>query len=649
MDLFDLVAKITLDTSEFTKNLKASSSEIEAAAGKMKGQMLTATKVGAAAIAAFGVASVKTGSEFDASMSQVAATMGTTTDNITELRDFAKEMGATTVFSATQAADALNYMALAGYTADESMQALPNVLNLAAAGNIDLALASDMVTDAQSALGLTMEESAELVDKMAQTASKSNTSVQQLGEAILTVGGTAKNLSGGTTELSTALGILADNGIKGAEGGTALRNILNSLSAPTQEASELLTNLGVNVFDKATGNMRSLNDVFIDLRDSMDSMTQEQRMNVISTLFNARDMKSAEALLSNVGDRWNELTGYIDDAQGAAEKMAGTQLDNLQGDITLLKSAFEGFQITLSEKLMPVARSLVQWATKLIDNFDKIAPIVIGAATAFGVFAVAINIGNIIKSVTTAFAAFNAILLANPIAIVVAAIAGLVAAIVYLWNNNEEFRNKVTAAWNVIKGAAIALKDAIVGAWNNVVSAWDKVKTAVNNLKQTISNAFESVKSTVQNVVNSALNWGRDLIQNFIDGITAKWQSLKNTVSNVAGTVKSFLGFSEPEEGPLSNFHTYAPDMMDLFIKGIKDNEKRLQNQIASTFDFGKFTVSAAADVGAYGNGTSLAGNGMSIYGDVNITIDGAGKNAEQIGRDLYKMLIRQGATAYAY
>ncbi len=222
------------------------------AAGKVgsalkTGLSVAATAIGAAttAVGAFGKSAIDVGMSFDSSMSQVAVTMGKTTDEIGDLRQFAMEMGANTAFSATQAAEALNYMALAGYDSQQAMEALPNVLNLAAAGGMELATASDMVTDAQSALGLTMDESAQLVDKMAMASSKSNTSVAQLGEAILTVGGTAKNLAGGTTELSTALGILADNGIKGAEGGTALRNIILSLSAPTDTAAAAMEALGL--------------------------------------------------------------------------------------------------------------------------------------------------------------------------------------------------------------------------------------------------------------------------------------------------------------------------------------------------------------------------------------------------------------------
>ena len=164
-----------------------------------------AAVAGTAAVTAFAKSAVSAGADFDASMAQVAATMGTTVDKIGDLRDFAQQMGSTTAFSATEAADALNYMALAGYDAETSMKMLPNVLNLAAAGGIDLASASDMVTDAQTALGLSLDETSAMVDQMAKASSKSNTSVQQLGEAFLTIGANARNVSGGTEELSTVL------------------------------------------------------------------------------------------------------------------------------------------------------------------------------------------------------------------------------------------------------------------------------------------------------------------------------------------------------------------------------------------------------------------------------------------------------------
>lgn len=456
MDVFRLAASIVLDTSEYEQGLESASKETSDFEGKLKSGLATAAKVGAAAlgaaaagIVAFGKSAVEAGMQFDSSMSQVAATMGTTADQIQELRDFAMEMGAKTVFSATQAADALNYMALAGYDAEESMQALPNVLNLAAAGGIELAYASDMVTDAQSALGLSMEESAELVDKMAVASSKSNTSVAQLGEAILTVGGTAKNLAGGTTELSTALGILADNGIKGAEGGTALRNIILSLSAPTESAAKTMDKLGVKVYD-TNGNMRPLNETFKDLNGILSTMTQGEQTQVLNELFNKVDLKSVNALLTNTGERFDELSGYIDNATGAAERMAETQLDNLAGDVTLMKSAFEGLQIAVSDELTPSLRGAVQVIMSMIggaqefvesgglgaiiQTFANLTPIVAGATAALVTFKVATSISGIVDALSAAtellaakFTILNAAMTANPIAAVAAGAVALVA------------------------------------------------------------------------------------------------------------------------------------------------------------------------------------------------------------------------------
>lgn len=367
MNLLELAVKIFVDDQATEK--------IRGMASTVGGGLATAAKVGGAAMAAasgatlaFGKSAVDTGMSFDSSMSQVAATMGKTTDQIGDLRDFAQQMGATTAFSATQAADALNYMALAGYDSKTSMEMLPNVLNLAAAGGMDLATASDMVTDAQSALGLSLDETSEMVDKMAKASSTTNTSVAQLGEAFLTVGGTAKNLSGGTTELAQALGLLADNGVKGSEGGTALRNIILSLSAPTDIAAKKLQELGVQAFD-ADGNMRPLEDTFADLNGALGKLTQEQQTQALNEIFNKVDLKSVNALLGTSAERWDEVAGKINDSKGAAEAMAKTQLDNLAGDVTLLKSAFEGFQIAISDQVTPSIRDFVQLASDSFSEF----------------------------------------------------------------------------------------------------------------------------------------------------------------------------------------------------------------------------------------------------------------------------------------
>lgn len=352
---------------------------------------VTLFAAGSAALVTIGKTAVETGMVFDSAMSQVAATMGLTQDEIDatggsfeKLRNAATKYGSETAFTATQCAEALNYMALAGYDADTSISMLPNVLSLAAAGSIDLAYASDMITDSQTALGLTLEDTNTLVDQMAKTSSKSNTNVQQLGEAILTVGGTAKYMKGGTEELNMVLGVLADNGIKGSEAGTHLRNMLLSLSSPTKEAQNELKKLGVNIFD-ASGNMRSFSSIFPELNRAMAGMTDQQKLDAFSTLFNTRDIAAATALLGTTTERWTELGDAIIDSQGAAELMAATQLDNLKGDITILTSALEGLEIQISDALSPALREFVQLGTdglsQLTEAFNEG-----GIKKAFGAF-----------------------------------------------------------------------------------------------------------------------------------------------------------------------------------------------------------------------------------------------------------------------
>lgn len=391
-NVFDLFAKLGIDTSDYYKGLNGAENAAKkstigqglASAAKIGVQALMAAST---AIVGFGAASVKVGETFDKSMSQVGATMGAkanemveyngkTISSIEALRDYAQEMGRTTAFSATQAADALNYMALAGYDAETSMNMLPNVLNLAAAGSMDLALASDMVTDTQTAFGISLERTSQMVDEMAKASSTGNTSVQQLGEAFLTVGGLAQELNGGMVtladgteapvdniqELEIALTAMANAGIKGSEAGTHMRNMLLKLSSPTADGAKQLEALGVKVFD-TEGNMRSLKNIMGDLSGALGDLTQEQKIQAISDLFNTRDLAAAESLLNAVGEDWDEIGAAILDAKDAAQTMADTQLDNLAGDVTLFKSALEGAQIAISDELTPSLRKFVQFGT----------------------------------------------------------------------------------------------------------------------------------------------------------------------------------------------------------------------------------------------------------------------------------------------
>lgn len=415
----------------------------------------------AGALKDLAINSVQAGMDFTSAMSQVGATMGMSTAEIQAgsesfelLEAAAKDAGATTAFSATQAAEALNYLALAGYDATTAADTLPAVLNLAAAGGMDLAYASDLATDAMSALGIEAgnENLTHFGDEMAMTASKANTSVAQLGEAILTVGGTAKGLAGGTVGLNTALGILANNGIKGAEGGTALRNVILSLSAPTDKAAEKMKDLGIEVND-AQGNMRPLNDIFQDFNASLADMSESEKTNALNEIFNKVDLKSVQALLSGAGEGFDNLSASIENSGGAMQNMADVQLDNLQGDVTIMQSALEGLQIAIYDKMEGPMRSATQTVTGLVSGLQglitgttQVSPAVagLGAALAAALVSapIAANIGKIVSGITslgTALKGLNIVgFLTNPATLAVTAIAALVGIVVALNSKTKE-------------------------------------------------------------------------------------------------------------------------------------------------------------------------------------------------------------------
>lgn len=398
MNLLDLLVTIKTkdEATPAIEGLQGKAGVLGMAIGSTLGNLASqGIQMAAGAIVDFGKESIETGMQFDKAMSQVAATMGLTTADIGDLTACAKEMGASTSYSATEAAQGLNFMALAGYSSEEAIKTLPTVLNLAAAGDMELARASDMVTDAQTALGLELDDVTGLVDQMAKTSSKSNTSVAQLGDAILTVGGTAKNLSGGVTEMNTVLGLLADNGIKGAEAGTHLRNMILSLTAPTDVAAKKMAELGISATD-AEGNMRPLEDVMQDFNEAFKDMTAEEKTQALNKIFNKTDLAAVNALLDTSVERWDELGAAIEDSAGSAEKMAQTQLDNLAGDMTLLQSATEGVQIELAAGATPALREMVQTGTEglskmasqlqagdLVGGFETLGQTVSNVATVF--------------------------------------------------------------------------------------------------------------------------------------------------------------------------------------------------------------------------------------------------------------------------
>lgn len=604
VDVGTAIGYLDLDTSKFTKGFKSALNDLKvfkdesASVGdKLTGLSSamgsagkTLTKNVTLPIAGAGAAFVATAAKFESSMSQVQATMGITKDTMVEvngkqvnameaLSETAQKMGATTKFSASEAAEGLNYMALAGYSVETSMEMLPTVLNLAAAGAMELGDASDMVTDAQTALGLTIDETTVLVDQMAKTASSSNTSVSQLGEAILQIGGTAKFMAGGTEELNTVLGVLADNGIKSAEAGTHLRNMILKLSDPSKEGTEAIEKLGLQVYD-SEGKMRKFADIFGDLNTAMKDFTDEEKVQTLSALFNTRDVAAATALMDTTADRWVELEGKITDSAGAAEEMSKTQLDNLSGQLTILKSSVEGMAIAFGNLMLPAIKkvaqgiqSVVDWINNLSEEQKKVVVTIASMAAAIGpLLLVGSKVVKGIMKIKTLITTLGPIIsgLSTPMLIVIGAIAALAAA----WATDfggireftEEFVGKVIEIFKIFweKGTMIWQND--LGSLKTIVTTAFKVIEDIfggaldvildvmdlfigiftgdwGKVKESLVNIVHDLVDIVKNIGHDLFEAGKEIFQKLWDGVKEKWESIKTWVTEKIEWLKEKIQF----------------------------------------------------------------------------------------------------------
>ena len=534
----------------------------------MKG-IVTAVTAAGTALLALGKKAVSVGMNFETSMSQVMATMGVDRSTAEgqaaydKLSAAAEKMGAETAFTASEAADALNYLALAGYDADKAVEALPTVLHLAGAGGMDLATASDMITDSMAALQMEVNQTNldKFADQMAKTASTTNTSVQQLGEATLAVGATAANLRNGTTELNTQLGILANVGIKGAEGGTHLRNILLRLQNPTDKAAKQLKKLGVSVYD-TDGKMRDTGAIFEDLKNSMAGMSQAEIDEVMSTIFNKTDIAAANALLAASGDEYNRIFSIIENSGGAAAEMYKTMLDNLKGDVDIFNSATEALYLSLYKSINGTLRNLVQtgtsYMTRLNDAFNE-----------GGFEGLVTELGNVLGDATGVIMSYAPK--------IVEAGTGIIVAFVESLGNNADTVAQAAVDVAMALGTAIikiapklatafvkmigAAGKALIGAIPDIFRAvpdsvynalgLDKSKVMSNvqrfarNMKAAISKMFKGNLFGAVDSIGTALNLDEgqiSKIKNIITQLAAAFEKVKSAVISVAKSVGQFIG-----------------------------------------------------------------------------------------------------------
>lgn len=572
LDLGSAVGYLLLDTSNFKKGLTTASQDMQtffdkstkagdkmtALSSAMRKVGSTLTKTVTLPLVGLGTVSVKTAATFESAMSQVQATMGLTADSTSELKgqtvntmdslsSLAKQMGAETKFSATEAAEAINNMAMAGYDVNEIYGALPEVLNLASAGALDLDYATQLAANGLNVMGYGTDRLSELSNKLAVTASSAYGSVSDFGEGLLVAGGAAKSANLNFTDVFTALGILGDAGISAAEGGTKLRNVILSLYAPTDVAAEELNTLGIQTQD-ANGNVRDFQEVLKDLSGALDGLSEADRINAINTIFNKADIAGVNALLSNCTDRWDELSSTIDNAGDAAEQMSDTQLDNLNGQLTILMSGLEGLAIAFGEALLPLVKdvtafiqSVVTWLNNLNDEQVQTITKVLEFAAALGpILLIGSKVVTGLNSIVTLITNFAPLVSAfgSTIAGLAAPILAVIAIIVALklaWDNNfggmrdkltefaDTVTDRVTVIANFLQTVFTAFMGVITELWN---SNWMNIRLIFEDVWNAIETIFSSVIAVLTNTISL-----------FLNVITGNWSGAWENIKAIFGAV----------------------------------------------------------------------------------------------------------------
>ena len=374
-------AYLKLNIDDFEKNLEAARKQVEsistgfdmltAVGDKISGVGKGLTAGLTTPIVGMGTACVKTTADFDSAMSKVSAISGATGNDLSKLRDKAKEMGEKTKFSATESAEAFTYMAMAGWDSGQMIDGISGIMNLAAADGLDLATTSDIVTDALTAFGLQAKDSGHFADVLAKASSSANTNVSMLGESFKYVAPVAGSLGYSAEDTAVALGLMANAGIKGSQAGTSLRAALTRMIKPTDDAAALMDKYGISMTN-SDGSMKSLGEVMGTLRDKLGGLTEAEQSQVAATLFGQEAMSGMLSIINASEGDYNKLTEAIANADGTAEQMANTMNDNLQGQLTLLKSQLEGVAIQIGEKLIPHIRNFLTHVSEWVSKFSEL-------------------------------------------------------------------------------------------------------------------------------------------------------------------------------------------------------------------------------------------------------------------------------------
>ncbi|MCI2983798.1 phage tail tape measure protein [[Clostridium] innocuum] len=591
-DKYDALQREIVETEEELRRLQQEAattntalSKIDVAGQKMEAvgnsiagagkKMMGVTTV----IGGVGVAAVKTAADFDSAMSQVAAVSGATGKDFDALRNKAREMGAKTKFSATEAAEAMNYMAMAGWKTEDMLDGIEGVMNLAAASGEDLATTSDIVTDALTAFGLSAKDSGHFADILAAASSNANTNVSMMGETFKYCAPIAGALGFSAEDTAEAIGLMANAGIKSSQAGTALRTIMNNLAGDVKISGKAIGDVTIATTN-ADGSMRDLSDILSDCRSAFRNLTESEKAQAAESLVGKNAMSGFLALMNAGQGDIDKLSSAIDNCDGSAEKMATTMQDNLAGQLTILKSQLQELAISFGDILMPAIRSIVSKLQGFVDKLNgmdegtkrtivtiallvaSIGPLLVIIGTAISKIGVAmqgfVKLANGISKLKVAVQGGTGVLgklgaalggISAPVLAVVAVIAVLVAAFVHLWKTNEGFRDAIIGTWNRIKDTISGFCQGIVDRLNALgfqfTDIVDVLKTVWDGFCQVLAPIFEGVFNNIANILSTVTGVITGILDVFIGIFTGNWSQawtgVKEIFSSIWNGISSFF------------------------------------------------------------------------------------------------------------
>ena len=588
-----------------------------------------------APIVGLGAAAVKTTADFDAQMSKVQAISGATGEEFDDLRAKAREMGAKTKFSASEAGEAFEYMAMAGWKTEDMLEGVEGIMNLAAASGEDLGTTSDIVTDALTAFGLSAKDSGHFADILAAASTNANTNVSMLGESFKYAAPVAGSLGISAEDTSVALGLMANAGIKASQAGTSLRTGLTNLAKPTKQMQTYMDRYNIALVENDDGSI-NLRETMISLREKMGGLSESEQAAAASAIFGKNSMAGWLSIINASDEDFDKLTGAIDNCDGSAESMAEIMQDNLSGQLTILKSQLEELAISFGDLLMPIIRKVVAAVQGFVDKLNSMSDsqreaIIKVLALAAAIGPLLLILGKMISTVGSAMSGFASLgkgimalstkmqglggisgvlgkaigFLTSPIGLVIAAVAVLVAAFVHLWQTNEEFREKVTAIWNRVKeifsGFVEGIKERLDALGIDFGKITETIKKIWDGFCSLLAPVFIAAFEIIANVLETILgvltglfdvfagiftgDWDmvwtgvKEIFSSIWNGIKGIFESVLNMIKGIANTVLGWFG---------TNWETVWTSVKSFFEgvwNGIKTFFTTVLTGIKTTFD----------------------------------------------------------------